>query len=583
MWRPPDSESSAHRRRQPRYAGDRVSISAPCRDGFQAPCNEGDGRGARARRHPGHPRGEGLRGPSKHRRPDPRAPRRSGDQHAVRSWGTDRRLLHQDGGRPGRYTLRDNGAGAPRRAAGDRGAPVRRLRTLQTPCAAGVPCRGAQRPGAGTPGRVERGRFVKRARAEVLNARRFGVYHSITVVAPEVAERARPGQFLSIGMPEGRSFIFRRQFSIHEASRRGGWAGTLEFVFDRHGPGTSWLAGVRVHEFLDVIGPLGTAFAYPAKLNACLLVSEGHASAPMYFLAQELRARGKRVDMIVGAETHEHVFKPIEGNWTDERGRPERPGLLPPRPGGLWLLVDGSRRSERRRPASPRWGGDEEHHGRTVERFGGASCGRDGIGIALARRPAESRRRRVPGQGPSTAGSGEGSGDRLDRGNATRRVRAPHHRARSPTGHQADRARGRVSSGPGDAAGPDHGCGRRVNGGRRRRVPARRRVGRSGRDRDAGEPVCPGRDRTGHRVLPQREGDLLAGGSQGQAPRTRGTGRGRSLVIPRPVNPLVVALDTSDVAGAEALARRLGSEVALLKVGLELFTSGGAAAVATVR
>lgn len=154
---------------------------------------------------------------------------------------------------------------------------------------------------------------MKRARAEVLNARRFGVYHSITVVAPEVAERARPGQFVSIGMPQGRSFIFRRQFSIHEASRRGGWAGTLEFVFDRHGPGTSWLAGVRVHEFLDVIGPLGTAFAYPAKLNACLLVSEGHASAPMYFLAQELRARGKRVDMIVGAETHEHVFKPIEG------------------------------------------------------------------------------------------------------------------------------------------------------------------------------------------------------------------------------------------------------------------------------
>jgi orotidine-5'-phosphate decarboxylase len=54
-------------------------------------------------------------------------------------------------------------------------------------------------------------------------------------------------------------------------------------------------------------------------------------------------------------------------------------------------------------------------------------------------------------------------------------------------------------------------------------------------------------------------------------------------VIPRPANPLVVALDTSDVAGAEALARRLGSEVALLKVGLELFTLGGPGAVAAVR
>lgn len=54
-------------------------------------------------------------------------------------------------------------------------------------------------------------------------------------------------------------------------------------------------------------------------------------------------------------------------------------------------------------------------------------------------------------------------------------------------------------------------------------------------------------------------------------------------MIPRPANPLIVALDTSDVTGAEALARRLGSEVALLKVGLELFTSGGAGAVAAVR
>ena len=154
---------------------------------------------------------------------------------------------------------------------------------------------------------------MKRVRAEVLNARRFGAYHSITIVAPEVAERVRPGQFLSVGMPPGRSFLLRRNFSIHEASRRGGWAGTLEFVFDPRGPGTEWLATVKAHQFLDVIGPLGKAFAYPTKLDTCLLVSEGHGSAPLYFLAQELRARGKRVDMIVGAETIDHVFKPIEG------------------------------------------------------------------------------------------------------------------------------------------------------------------------------------------------------------------------------------------------------------------------------
>jgi len=154
---------------------------------------------------------------------------------------------------------------------------------------------------------------VKRVRAEVLNARRLGAYHSITLVAPEVAERVRPGQFVSIAMPEGRTFLLRRHFSIHQSSRRGGWAGTLEFVFDPRGLGTGWLAEVKAHQFLDVIGPLGKAFAYPAKLNACLLVAEGHGAAPIYFLAQELRARGKRVDLLVGAEDMDHVFKPIEG------------------------------------------------------------------------------------------------------------------------------------------------------------------------------------------------------------------------------------------------------------------------------
>lgn len=153
---------------------------------------------------------------------------------------------------------------------------------------------------------------MKRVRAEVLSVRRLGAYHVLTIVAPEVAERARPGQFLSVAMPPDRAFLLRRHFSIHQASRRGGWAGTLEFAVEAQGPGTRWLAEVKPHRFLDVIGPLGKPFAYPARLTNCLLVCEGHGGAPISFLAQELRARGKRVDMLIGGATHDHVFKPIE-------------------------------------------------------------------------------------------------------------------------------------------------------------------------------------------------------------------------------------------------------------------------------
>ncbi|MEO8476372.1 MAG: dihydroorotate dehydrogenase electron transfer subunit [Actinomycetota bacterium] len=153
---------------------------------------------------------------------------------------------------------------------------------------------------------------MKQVRAEVLSTRKLGVYHAITLVAPEIAEKARPGQFLAIKMPEAREFLLRRHFAVHQASRRGGWAGTLEFVVDPAGAGTDWLTGVKAHEFLEVIGPLGKAFAYPKRLTNCLLVAEGHGAASLYFLAQELLARGKRVDMVVGGETLERVFKPIE-------------------------------------------------------------------------------------------------------------------------------------------------------------------------------------------------------------------------------------------------------------------------------
>ena len=152
-----------------------------------------------------------------------------------------------------------------------------------------------------------------RTRCEVLSNRRSGAYWSVTLVAPEIAEQAKPGQFVQIGVPERRDFLLRRPFSIHQASRRGGWAGILEIVFDVVGPGTAWLAGIRPHDTLDVIGPIGRSFHVPRELSKCLLVGGGYGAAPLYFLAEELRSRNKVVHMVIGARSHERVFKPIEG------------------------------------------------------------------------------------------------------------------------------------------------------------------------------------------------------------------------------------------------------------------------------
>jgi dihydroorotate dehydrogenase electron transfer subunit len=153
---------------------------------------------------------------------------------------------------------------------------------------------------------------VIRARCEVLSARKAGQFLSVTLVAPEIAEGARPGQFIQVAAPEGRQVFLRRPFFVHQTSRRGGWAGTLEFVVDPGNADEDWLVELSAHQFLDVIGPLGKAFAMPRRPVPCLLVCEDHGAAPLYFLAEELAAAGHRVDMVVGGSTQDRVFKPIE-------------------------------------------------------------------------------------------------------------------------------------------------------------------------------------------------------------------------------------------------------------------------------
>jgi dihydroorotate dehydrogenase electron transfer subunit len=153
---------------------------------------------------------------------------------------------------------------------------------------------------------------VIRSRCEVLSVRRAGAFATVTLVAPEIAERARPGQFVEVAAPPGREQFLRRPFFVHETSRRGGWAGTVEFILDPAVAGLEWIAEARAHQFLDVIGPLGRPFSFPRKQANCLLVAEDHGAAPLHFLAAELQARGFRVDMIVGAASHDRVFKAVE-------------------------------------------------------------------------------------------------------------------------------------------------------------------------------------------------------------------------------------------------------------------------------
>jgi dihydroorotate dehydrogenase electron transfer subunit len=150
-------------------------------------------------------------------------------------------------------------------------------------------------------------------RGEVLSTRRVGAYHHISMVAPGIAESARPGHFvaLAVGGPYTAQLL-RRAFSIYKVNQRGVYGGTVEIVVAAHGPGTQWLAQLGVHDPVDVVGPLGKPFSLPKDRVTATLVGGGYGSAPLFALAEMLRSRGSRVDFVLGAATSDRLFGALD-------------------------------------------------------------------------------------------------------------------------------------------------------------------------------------------------------------------------------------------------------------------------------
>lgn len=149
---------------------------------------------------------------------------------------------------------------------------------------------------------------------EVLSNKRVGSYNHMVFAVGDMATHAKPGNFVAISVGGASSaLILRRAFAIYRSSNRGAYGGTIELVVAAHGTGSRWLSERSVHERVDMVGPLGTAFGIPTEPVNALLVGGGYGSAPLFGLAEVLKARGCRVDMVLGASTAAKIYAPLEG------------------------------------------------------------------------------------------------------------------------------------------------------------------------------------------------------------------------------------------------------------------------------
>lgn len=152
---------------------------------------------------------------------------------------------------------------------------------------------------------------------QVVAARTVGAYKHLTLLAPGVAESARPGHFVALSVGGRRSsMLLRRSFSIYRVSPTGVYGGTVEVVVADAGAGTHWLTTRPVGEPVDVVGPVGRPFPVPKQPVSCTLVGGGYGTAPLFWLAEVLRDMGCRVDIVLGAASDDRLFGVLEARRT---------------------------------------------------------------------------------------------------------------------------------------------------------------------------------------------------------------------------------------------------------------------------
>ena len=150
---------------------------------------------------------------------------------------------------------------------------------------------------------------------EVLDVKKVGAYRHVTLVAPGIPERFRPGNFVAVTVAE--AHLARRAFWIHRARprrrvrrhRRAGREGQrIRFS-------SGWAASLRARR-VELTGPLGRPFALPKEPVSCLLVGEGYAAATLFPLAERLRERGCVVNLLLGATDEAHLLSALEARRT---------------------------------------------------------------------------------------------------------------------------------------------------------------------------------------------------------------------------------------------------------------------------
>ena len=120
------------------------------------------------------------------------------------------------------------------------------------------------------------------------------------VLQGDVSAITAPGQFVNIKLD---GLFLRRPISVCDLGE-----GTVTIIYKAVGKGTEQMSGMRPGEKLDVLTGLGNGYDLSVSGNSPVLLGGGVGVPPMYLLAKQLLAQGKKVTVILGFNTQAEIF-----------------------------------------------------------------------------------------------------------------------------------------------------------------------------------------------------------------------------------------------------------------------------------
>lgn len=116
----------------------------------------------------------------------------------------------------------------------------------------------------------------------------------------DVSEIKRPGQFINLKIT---GVFLRRPVSVCDRDES-----SVTIVYKVVGKGTKIMSKMSCGEELDVLTGLGNGYDCEKSGDSPLLIGGGVGIPPLYLLAKELVARGKKVSVILGFNTAREIF-----------------------------------------------------------------------------------------------------------------------------------------------------------------------------------------------------------------------------------------------------------------------------------